>query len=384
MSIERINPETMRKLPGISQVVRVGDTVYITGQGPVDMNQSVIEVGDADAQATDVYHSMGKALQAAGGDLNNLVKITAYITRPEYYSAVVRARERFLGPKPAASSTVIIPALSRPNMLIEIEAIAVVGATGATKESIDPPQLHKPPGHAHLVKVGNVVYISGLIGWRKGGTLARADDAQAQAQALYDNMDICLEAAGATRNDIVKTTTFYTHPFYYESVRKARESYYGPNPPTSAAVVVTYLANPDAVLEIEAIAVLGEPKQHLNPETMNRPKGYTHIVKVGDTAYIAGQIALDSQGDLVAMGDPEGQLRQVYANLEAALKAIGGTRNNMVKTTTYFTRTDYFASVGKARQEFYGNAPPTSTAAITAGLAHPDWLVEIEAIAAVD
>ena len=382
MAIQRINPQTMRKPVGLSQVVRVGDTVYIAGQAAVE-GDTAVGVGDIEAQATHVYGSLEAALNAVGGSLDNLVKITAYITRPEYYPAVANARKQFLGPKPAASSTVIIPTLGRQNLLIEIEAIAVVGATGATKESIDPPGLPKPEQHAMLVKVGNAVYISGLIAWDPQGKLVGVGDPAAQAAQLYANMDTCLKAVGATRDDVVKTTTFYTHPFYYEGVRKARAAFYGPNPPTSAAVLVSHLANPDAVLEIEAIAVMGEQKRHLNPDTMHKPTGFTNIVQAGNTAYIAGQVGIDAKGQLVAKGDPDAQLRQLYANLEAALKAIGGTRLNMVKTTTYFTRPDYFPSVRRAREEFYGDNPPTSTAVPVAGLAQPDWLAEIEAIAAI-
>ena len=383
MAIQRINPASMRPSPGLSQVVRAGDTVYIAGKVALD-EDGVVGVGDIEAQANHVYGSIETALKAVGGGLENLVKITAYTTRPEYYRAVVDARGRFLGPKPAASSTVIIPNLALPNLLIEIEAIAVVGATGDTKECIDPPGLPKPENHAILVKVGNVVYICGLIAWDPAGNLVGIADPAAQAKQLYANMDTCLRAAGASRDDVVKTTTFYTHPFYYDAVRNAREAFYGSNPPTSAAMVVSHLANPDAVLEIEAIAVIGDQKRPMNPDTMFKPTGFTNIVQVGNTAYIAGQIGVDTNGGLTARGDADAQLRQLYANLEAALEAIGGSRRNMVKTTTYFTRPEYFPSVRRAREEFYGDSPPTSTAIPVAGLAHPDWLVEIESIAVIE
>ena len=380
MSIQRINPGSLRRSPGLTRVVRVGDTVYISGLTARE-GDSVVGVGDIDAQLDRVYGSIETALKEVGGGLDNLVKITAYTTRPEYYRGVVSARSRFLGAKPAASSTVIIPALGHPNILVEIEAIAVVGETGKLKESVNPPEMTTPEHHAMLVKVGDVVYICRLCAWDPAGNLIGVGDPAAQAAQLYKNMDICLSSVGAGRADVVKTTTFYTHPLYYDAPRTAREAYYHPNPPTSASVVVSHLANPDAVLEIEAIAVIGGRKRHLNPDKMHQPTGFTNVVQAGDTVYISGQVGVDSSGALTSKGDPDGQLRQLYANLDAALESVGGTRSSMVKTTTYCTRTEYLSSVRSAREEFYGDNPPTSAAIPVQGLANPDMLVEIEAIA---
>ena len=382
MSIQRINPGSLRTSPGLTRVARIGDTVYISGLTARE-GDSVVGVGDIDAQLDHVYGSIETALKEVGGGLDNLVKITAYTTRPEYYRGVVNARSRFLGAKPAASSTVIIPALGHPNILVEIEAVAVVGETGNLKESINPPEMTTPEHHAMLVKVGDVVYICGLCGWDPAGNIVGIGDPAAQAEQLYKNMDICLNSVGASRQDVVKTTTFYTHPLYYDALRRGREAYYQPNPPTSASVVVSYLANPNAVLEIEAIAVIGGRKRHLNPDKMHVPTGFTNVVQAGDMVYIAGQVGLDSNGALTSKGDPDGQLRQLYANLDAALEAAGGTRSSMVKTTTYCTRPEYLPSVRRAREEFYGDNPPTSSAVPVQGLVNPDMLVEIEGIAYV-
>ena len=71
------------------------------------------------------------------------------------------------------------------------------------------------------------------------------------------------------------------------------------------------------------------PKQeYVNPETMAKPSGYTTVVKVDQTVYIAGQVSIAPDGSIVGKGDPEAQVRQVWANLEAAVKSVGGTRQN--------------------------------------------------------
>lgn|SRR5688572_6808550 len=126
------------------------------------------------------------------------------------------------------------------------------------------------------------------------------------------------------------------------------------------------------------------PTYH-NPSTMSQPRGYTHAVKVGNTVYIAGQVGVAQDGNVVGKGDPEAQTRQIWHNIEAAVKSFGGTLNNVVKTTTYVTSINYAGAVRKVREELYSNGnAPTSTLLVVAGLASPDFMVEIEAIAAVD
>jgi enamine deaminase RidA (YjgF/YER057c/UK114 family) len=126
-------------------------------------------------------------------------------------------------------------------------------------------------------------------------------------------------------------------------------------------------------------------KQYLNPETMSRPTGYSHVVKVGNTVYIAGQVSAGPDGSVVGKGDAEAQARQIWRNIEAAVKAVGGTLQNVVKTTTYVTNIQHAAGVRKVREElFQGSNPPTSTLLVITGLASPDYMVEIEAIAVVD
>lgn len=109
--------------------------------------------------------------------------------------------------------------------------------------------------------------------------------------------------------------------------------------------------------------------------------GYSHVAKVGDTVYIAGQIPLDKAGSLVGKGDIESQTRQVYANLRAILVEIGGDLSNIVKMTTFLTDRDSLGGFRVARNAVFSDPFPPNTLLFVSGLAHPDYLVEIEAIA---
>jgi enamine deaminase RidA (YjgF/YER057c/UK114 family) len=126
--------------------------------------------------------------------------------------------------------------------------------------------------------------------------------------------------------------------------------------------------------------------QHLNPNTMPPSRGYTQVVKTGNTVYIAGQVGVAPDGTVVGKGDPAAQVRQIWRNIEAAVKAAGGAGlQNVVKTTTYVTSIDHAGAVRQAREELFRTiTPPTSTLLVVSALASPDFVVEIEAIAVVE
>jgi len=128
------------------------------------------------------------------------------------------------------------------------------------------------------------------------------------------------------------------------------------------------------------------PNQYLNPDTLSKPRGYTQVVKAGNTVYIAGQVSVGPDGNVVGKGDAEAQVRQIWRNIEAAARAAGGTGlQNVVKTTTYVTSINYAAAVRKVRDELFSTLnPPTSTLLVVSALANPDFMVEIEAIAVME
>jgi 2-iminobutanoate/2-iminopropanoate deaminase len=113
---------------------------------------------------------------------------------------------------------------------------------------------------------------------------------------------------------------------------------------------------------------------------------YSHVVAVEGRrmVFIAGQLARDRDGNVVGKGDMRAQIRQVGENLKTALAAAGATLNDLVKTTTFVTDIDEFFRHADVRMEYFGPALPTSTTVEVRRLAHPDLLVEIEAIAMTD
>ena len=124
--------------------------------------------------------------------------------------------------------------------------------------------------------------------------------------------------------------------------------------------------------------------ERIQPAGLNRPTGYTHIVRVGGLAFIAGQTATDSSGHVVGVGDVEAQATQVYENIRTALRSVGAGFSSLVKTTTYLTRSEDIEGYRRARAKYMSTDLPASTLLVVTRLANPDYLIEIEAIAAID
>lgn len=111
-------------------------------------------------------------------------------------------------------------------------------------------------------------------------------------------------------------------------------------------------------------------------------KAYSHgvIVESGRTLYVAGQTARDAQGNIVCKGDAAGQTRQLLENMKQVIEGAGGRMEDVAKTTVFITDIKYREAVGRVRKEFFKAEPPANTLLVVAGLADPEFLVEIEAI----
>jgi 2-iminobutanoate/2-iminopropanoate deaminase len=114
------------------------------------------------------------------------------------------------------------------------------------------------------------------------------------------------------------------------------------------------------------------------------PPGYSQAIKVTGAQtilFLAGQVAYDARGGVAHRGDFVGQARQVFGAVRAHVEAGGGRLENVVKITTYVTDARYRPEFRTVREEFFGAKGPASTMIEVSALAHPDYLIEVEAIA---
>jgi enamine deaminase RidA (YjgF/YER057c/UK114 family) len=121
-----------------------------------------------------------------------------------------------------------------------------------------------------------------------------------------------------------------------------------------------------------------------SPDDLSAPTGYSHAVELpaGRLVWTSGQVAFDTERNVVGVGDWEAQTRQVFENLTRALKAAGAGWPDVVKLTSFVVDVAELPTIRAVRDEFVDTAnPPTSSLVRVAGLVHPDLLIEVEAVA---
>ncbi len=106
-------------------------------------------------------------------------------------------------------------------------------------------------------------------------------------------------------------------------------------------------------------------------------------MKVGDTVYLSGNVAFDSDGNIVGENDVYAQSKQIFQNIEEALASAGASMDEVIKITTYVTDISRYGEFSKARNEAFPSGVPATTAISAPALVLPELLVEIEAIAVI-
>jgi enamine deaminase RidA (YjgF/YER057c/UK114 family) len=131
MSVERENifPIGLSKPTGHWTTVttaRPGKMVFVSGLTAKDEQGRIVGVGDVGAQTRQVCENLKRALQAAGGSLADVVRVDVFIKEMAAFDRIHAVRREYFGPNPPASTMVAISAFTHPDMLIEINAIAVL------------------------------------------------------------------------------------------------------------------------------------------------------------------------------------------------------------------------------------------------------------------
>src|SRR5262245_15518445 len=130
------------------------------------------------------------------------------------------------------------------------------------------------------------------------------------------------------------------------------------------------------------------PAEFLNPSSLCPTFGWTHVVTVsgGKTIYISGQVGINEKGEVVGKGDLKRQTEQAFENIRLALAAAGANYRHVVKTNLYVVglRPEHIPIIREVRSRYvWREHPPSSTLVGVSALVGPDWLIEIEAVAAV-
>ena len=109
----------------LSQAMRVGDLLFVSGQAAISPEGELVGIGDFDAQAEQTFSNLERVLEAGGSGLDRIVKVTIFLTDMANFPKIVELRGRWFSPPDPADTIVEVSSLALPGLEIEIEAIAV-------------------------------------------------------------------------------------------------------------------------------------------------------------------------------------------------------------------------------------------------------------------
>ena len=123
---EILKIKSVHSTVGYSHAAKAGNTLYIAGQVAKDVDDNLVGKGDCEAQCNQAFENLKSILAEAGGTLQNIVKMTTFLTDYSYIEAFRNVRSKYL-PEPCPPNTLlIIDSLALPEFMVEIEAIAVL------------------------------------------------------------------------------------------------------------------------------------------------------------------------------------------------------------------------------------------------------------------
>jgi enamine deaminase RidA (YjgF/YER057c/UK114 family) len=240
-----------------SRAVRVGDRVFVSGTTALSARGVVEGPGDLYRQTRHTMDTIFAALAQAGAAREDIVYTKTFLTDLSRSADYTRAWLEALGDVRPTSTLLGIPALVRPEMLIEIEAEAVVGAAKTRRDIYTQQQREKPRGYARAVAVGDRVWVSGCTSMNAAGEPQAAGNWAAQSDLSVETARWALEQAGVTLDDVVRRRTFTVDGATQNRPHGEGPAWFAKSCPTSLGCRVTGLAQPELLVEVEVTAVKG-------------------------------------------------------------------------------------------------------------------------------
>ena len=240
-----------------SRAVRVGDRVFVSGSTALNARGVVEGKGDMYRQTRSIMDTIFMALEQAGATREDLVYTKTYLTDLGRAADYTRAWLEALGDVRPTSTLLGIPALIHPEMLVEIETEAIVGASRSRRDIYTQRQREKPRGYARAVQVGDWIWVSGCTSMNAAGQPQAPGDWAAQSDLSVETIRWALEQAGATLDDVVRRRIFTVEGASVNRPHGEGPAWFAKSWPASLGCRIAGLARPELLVEVEVAAVKG-------------------------------------------------------------------------------------------------------------------------------
>lgn len=397
-----------RDCASIAAAVRAGARVFLSGQNALRADGSVDGPGDPAAQTNAALDRIEMALSAAGGSLKDITKLTTCIVDRDHRKAVYEAIGRRLSAVFPVSTGLVTAGLPLPDMMVQIDAEAVIPEPGAnpvrrlrTFELKDWFGQNIAWQGAMVAASEQEIFVRGQTGSALDGKsmagLGRGPaDAAAQAERALSNLALLLREAGSGMDDVCKITVYISDRAYRPAVYPVIGKHFRGIHPVSTGIIMAGFARPEILFEIDAQVL---PKQSGVPHTRVRPYhsnvarygteqqpldcDFCMAVHAGRHVVLRGQTGVDLNEVMRGRGDAVAQARQAMDNVETLLAEARARLSDVVKATVFVTDRAFLAGVSEAVLDRLEGVAPAFTVMIVKGLASPELLMEVDVTAII-
>jgi enamine deaminase RidA (YjgF/YER057c/UK114 family) len=388
----------------IAGAIRHGGRVFLSGRTALRPDGSVAGLGDPSAQAHAALDNIEAALHAAGGSLCDITKLTTSLIDRAHRKAVYEAIGRRLKDVFPVSTGLIVAGLPLPELMVQIDAEAVVGAPARRLRTFEMKDWFGQDiaWQGAMVAAGATeLFLRGQTGSALDGSFMagpgrRPEDAGAQADRALTNLRTLLNEAGSGLDEVCKITVYISDRAYRGAVYPVIGRHFRGIHPVSTGIIVAGFARPEILFEIDAhvLRSQGQPHHRFRRYHSNAVRygfgaqaldcDFCMAVAAGQQVILRGQTGTDLNEVMHGAGDPVAQAEQAMDNVGVLLDEAGAGLADIAKATIYVTDRAFLAGVMDVVLRRLAGATPCVSALIVKGLASPELMMEVDVTAMLD
>ena len=378
--------------------VRCGEMIWVGGQVDLTPQGEVRNKGDLATQTKNVMANFARVLEGLSCDLQDLVFLQCFyvndgsVDEAEFLKMVAACLPE--GSRPAVNA-VPIPWLAYDGMLVEIEGYAMRRENGErTMRTYAPDDLCSPLPRpfATALRSGKMIFVSSQYPRDTSGKLLHKGSMAEQTKAVMAHVGKALKHFGAGYDDTVKINRWYAGGVGiadFEAGAVTCAAHFSEPGPAATGVPVPRHADPDVLIKIGVIAMLGEdgrrlPRKHVWPDSLwdwHVHLPYKHGLKCEEMIFLGGQVSLNKKGEAVNPGDLTAQTHQAMAHIGTILKELGADYEDVCKGMTVY-KGDCGPEALNAnlpvRASYFKDPGPATTGVPLPALAYDAMVIEID------